>query len=160
MTAVTPLIEETLRGPSIAGTRITVYSVMEYLKGDWDRDFVKRVMVITDEQLDAVLEYIAQHKEEVERDYQRILRRSEELRAHYKKIQMERSPFPRVGEQPQMLFRPFQRLRRAVTRFPQPALSQQQIAVFDQIAECGRDVDFGHLNLHFDHDFGRFSALR
>jgi len=94
MTAVTPLIEETPRGPSIAGTRITVYSVMDYLKGDWDRDFVKRVMVITDEQLDAVLEYIAQHKEEVERDYQRILRRSEELRAHYKKIQMERSPFP------------------------------------------------------------------
>lgn len=94
MTAVIPLIEETPRGPSIAGTRITVYSVMDYLKGDWDRDFVKRVMVITDEQLDAVLEYIAQHKEEVERDYQRILRRSEELRAHYKKIQMERSPFP------------------------------------------------------------------
>jgi len=94
MTAFIPLIEETPRGPSIAGTRITVYSVMDYLKGDWDRDFIKRVMVITDEQLDAVLEYIAQHKEEVERDYQRILRRSEELRAHYKKIQTERSPFP------------------------------------------------------------------
>lgn len=94
MTAVMPLIEETPRGPSIAGTRITIYSVMDYLKGDWDRDFVKRVMVITDEQLDAVLEYIALHKEKVEKDYQRILRRSEELRAHYKKIQMERSPFP------------------------------------------------------------------
>ncbi|HKQ72915.1 MAG TPA: DUF433 domain-containing protein [Blastocatellia bacterium] len=93
-TAVIQLIEETPRGPSIAGTRITVYSVMDYLEGDLDRDFVKRVMVITDEQLDAVLEYIAQHKEEVERDYQRILRRSEELRARYKKIQLERSPFP------------------------------------------------------------------
>jgi len=67
---------------------------MDYLRGDWDRDFVKRVMAITDEQLDAVLEYIAQHKEEVERNYQRILRRSEELRARYKKLQMERSPFP------------------------------------------------------------------
>lgn len=94
MTAVTPLIEETPRGPSITGTRITVYSVMDYLQDDWDRDFIKRVMVITDEQLDAVLEYIAQHKEEVERDYQHILRRSEELRAHYKRIQQERSPFP------------------------------------------------------------------
>ena len=94
LTAVIPLIEETPRGPSIAGTRITIYSVMDYLRGDWDRDFVKRVMAITDEQLDAVLEYIAQHKEEVERNYQRILRRSEELRARYKKLQMERSPFP------------------------------------------------------------------
>lgn len=94
MTAVMPLIEATPRGPSIAGTRITIYSVMDYLQGDWDRDFVKRVMVITDEQLDAVLEYIAQHKEEVASDYERILRRSEELRAHYKKMQTERSPFP------------------------------------------------------------------
>lgn len=94
LTNVIPLIEETPRGPSIAGTRITIYSVMDYLKGDWDRDFIKRAMAITDEQLDAVLEYIAQHKEEVERNYQRILRRSDELRARYKKIQNERSPFP------------------------------------------------------------------
>ncbi len=49
ITAVIPLIEETPRGLSIAGTRITVYSVMDYLNGDWDRDFIKRVMAITEQ---------------------------------------------------------------------------------------------------------------
>jgi len=67
-TAVNSLIVETPRGPSIAGTRITIYAVKGYLKGDWSRHFIKQMLGITDEQLDAVLEYIAQHREEVERD--------------------------------------------------------------------------------------------
>ncbi len=87
------LIVETPRGPSIAGTRITIYSVMDYLKGNWSRNFIKRMMLITDEQLDAALAYIAAHKEEVEREYAAILRREEELRARYEKVFWERSRF-------------------------------------------------------------------
>ncbi|MCI0524256.1 MAG: DUF433 domain-containing protein [Acidobacteria bacterium] len=87
------LIIETPRGPSLAGTRITVYSVMDYLKGNWSRNFITQIMRITDEQLDAVLAYIAEHKEEVEREYAAILRREEELRAHYEKVYWERSRF-------------------------------------------------------------------
>ena len=64
----TPLIVETRRGPCIAGTRITVFSVMDYLKGERSRDFIKHVMGISDEQLDAVLAYIILHKEAVEQD--------------------------------------------------------------------------------------------
>src|SRR2546426_7880156 len=82
----TPLIVETRRGPCIAGTRITVFSVMDYLKGERSRDFIKHVMGISDEQLDAVLDYIALHKEAVEREYADIVRRSEERRAHYEKV--------------------------------------------------------------------------
>ena len=95
MTAVIPLIEETPRGPSIAGTRITIYSVMDYIKNNRSREYILEMLpMITAEQLDAVYEYIEQHREEVERDYARILRRSEELQERYKKIQLERSPFP------------------------------------------------------------------
>lgn len=93
-TATNSLIIETPRGPSIAGTRITVYAVMDYLKGDWSRHFTKQMLGITDEQLDAVLEYIAGHREEVERDYAEILRRAEELRARYEEQNLARSPFP------------------------------------------------------------------
>ncbi|MGH9850540.1 MAG: DUF433 domain-containing protein [Blastocatellia bacterium] len=94
MTAVIPLIEETPRGPSIAGTRITVYSVMDCLKLGLSRNYTKASFRISDEELDAIIEYIEQHKEQVERDYERILRRSEELQERYRKIQLERSPFP------------------------------------------------------------------
>ena len=37
-------------------------------------------MQITGEQLDAVIEYIEQHREEVERNYERILQREAEQR--------------------------------------------------------------------------------
>jgi len=95
MTAVMPLIEETPRGPSIAGTRITIYSVMDYIKNNRSKEYILEMMpMITAEQLDAVYEYIEQHREQVEKDYDRILRRSEELQERYKKIQLERSPFP------------------------------------------------------------------
>ena len=89
-----PLIVETRRGPCIAGTRITVFSVMDYLKGERSRDFIKHVMGLTDEQLDAVLAYITLHKEAVEREYTEIVHRSEKRRADYEKVFRERSPFP------------------------------------------------------------------
>jgi uncharacterized protein (DUF433 family) len=90
----TPLIVETRRGPCIAGTRITVFSVMDYLKDGWSRDAVKQAMGISDEQLDAVLAYITRHKQAVENEYTAIVRRSEARRARYEKLFHERSPFP------------------------------------------------------------------
>ncbi len=93
-TTKTALIVETPRGPSLVGTRITVYSVMDYIKGGWSRFFIRQIMNLTDEQLDAVYKYIEQHKEEVERDYARIVARSKELRAYYEEQNRHRSPFP------------------------------------------------------------------
>ena len=94
-TTTSPLIEELPRGPSIAGTRITVYSVMDYIKANRSKEYILEMMpMINEAQLDAVYEYIEQHKEEVERDYAEILRRSEELREHYDKIFWERTGFP------------------------------------------------------------------
>lgn len=113
-TTVNSLIVETPRGPSIAGTRITVYAVMDYLKGDWSRHFTKQMLGITDEQLDAVLEYIAQHREEVERDYAEILRRTEELRTRYEEQNLARSPFPpgtSIDEQRQLMLQKLEQMK-------------------------------------------------
>ncbi len=90
----TSLIVETPRGPSLVGTRITVYSVMDYIKGGRSRTYIRQIMNLTNEQLDAVYEYIEQHKEEVERDYARIVARSEELRAYYEEQNRHRWRFP------------------------------------------------------------------
>jgi uncharacterized protein (DUF433 family) len=115
-TTTNALIVETPRGPSIAGTRITVYSVLDYLKGNWSRNFIRQMLRITDEQLDAVIEYVAQHKEEVERDYAAILRRAEELRARYEAPNRARSPFPPelpLDEQRQLLLERLAQLKQA-----------------------------------------------
>jgi uncharacterized protein (DUF433 family) len=94
ITTTDSLIVETPRGPSIAGTRITVYSVMDYLKANRSWEHILQFLHVTPEQLDAAIEYIEQHWEEVERDYQSILRRSQELRGHYEKVFREHSPYP------------------------------------------------------------------
>ncbi|MGH9840751.1 MAG: hypothetical protein ACREEM_18390 [Blastocatellia bacterium] len=94
MTAVMPLIEETPRGPSIMGTRITIYSVMDCLKLGLSRNYTKASFRISDEELDAVIEYIEQHKEQTEGNYARILQREAEARARSEQIRRERSPFP------------------------------------------------------------------
>jgi uncharacterized protein (DUF433 family) len=94
ITTTNSLIVETPRGPSIAGTRITVYSVMDYLKANRSKEYILQFLRVTPEQLDAAIEYIEQHREEVEQDYRRILRRSQELREHYENVFRERSPYP------------------------------------------------------------------
>ncbi len=94
-TTRTDLIVETPRGPSLVGTRITVYSVMDYIKGGRSRAYIRQIMNLTNEQLDAVYEYIKQHRKEVERDYARIVARSEELRAYYEEQNRHRWRFPR-----------------------------------------------------------------
>jgi uncharacterized protein (DUF433 family) len=88
------LIVETSRGPSIAGRGITVFAIMDYLKAGLDRELIKQSFLISDEQLDAALQYIADHREEVEREYEEIVRYSEELRARYEPISRACSPFP------------------------------------------------------------------
>jgi uncharacterized protein (DUF433 family) len=61
------------RGPEIAGTRITVYDVMDYRKHGWHRDRIAGQFLLSSEQIQAALDYIDAHKEEVQRDYDAML---------------------------------------------------------------------------------------
>ncbi len=92
-TTTNALIVETSRGPSIAGTRITVYSVMDYIKGNRSKEYIAQMMLITPEQVEAVYEYVEQHRAEVEEAYERILRREATARAESEKIMRERAPY-------------------------------------------------------------------
>ncbi len=87
------LIVETPRGPSLAGTRITVYSVMDYIKAGRSKRYIEQIMLLTPEQVDAVFEYVEQHREAVEAEYEKILRREAEARAESERIMRERAPY-------------------------------------------------------------------
>lgn len=94
-TTTESLIAITPRGPSIAGTRITVYSMMDYIKANWSKEeILEHTPRVTPAQLDAVYEYIEEHREEVEAEYARILQREAEARVEAERIFRERSPFP------------------------------------------------------------------
>ena len=90
----TPLIVKTSRGPCIAGTRITLYAIMDYLKSGLSHDVVKQDFLLSDEQLHAALQYLAAHREELEYQYAEIIQRSEERRAHYEQLYRARTKFP------------------------------------------------------------------
>ena len=63
------------RGPEIAGTRITVYDVMDYVQEGWRYDQIAGLFRLPPEDIQAAIQYIEDHKEEVMTAYQQILAR-------------------------------------------------------------------------------------
>lgn len=92
-TTTEALVVETPRGPSLAGTRITVYSVMDLIKAGRSKRYIEQMMLLAPEQVEAVFEYVEEHREAVEAEYERILRSEAEARAESEKIMRERAPY-------------------------------------------------------------------
>jgi uncharacterized protein (DUF433 family) len=63
------------RGPEIEGTRITVYDVMDYLEAGWRYDQIAGLFRLLPDDVQAAIDYIETHKEEVVTAYQKILAR-------------------------------------------------------------------------------------
>ncbi len=60
------------RGPEIEGTRITVYDVMDYAQHGWHRDRIAALFRLSSRDIQAALDYIDAHRDEVTAAYQRI----------------------------------------------------------------------------------------
>lgn len=76
-------IIRTERGLTIAGTRITLYDVMDYVTEQYPPKFIRAMLNLTDEQVDVALAYVDTHRAEVEAEYQLVLKETEELRQYY-----------------------------------------------------------------------------
>lgn len=63
------------RGPEIAGTRITVYDIMDYYTKNWRHTAIASWLRISSHQVLAAIKYIEEHREEVEAEYQKMLAR-------------------------------------------------------------------------------------
>lgn len=84
-----PIIR-TERGLTIAGTRITLYDVIDYLKADYPHKYIRDVFNLTDEQMNGVLAYIEAHRVEVEAEYQDVLQMAEEIRQYWEERNRDR----------------------------------------------------------------------
>ncbi|NJK73133.1 MAG: DUF433 domain-containing protein [Richelia sp. CSU_2_1] len=76
-------IIRTERGLTIAGTRITLYDVMDYVTAQYPPKFIRSLFNLTDEQINAALTYIEINRAQVEAEYQIVLKEAEELRQYY-----------------------------------------------------------------------------
>jgi len=70
-----PQIIKKGRGPEIAGTRITVFDVIQYLQTGWHRDEIAVILDLSSQQVEAATRYIEEHREEVMATYERIMER-------------------------------------------------------------------------------------
>lgn len=83
-------IIRTERGLTIAGTRITLYDVMDYVVAQYPTKFISDLLDLSEQQINAALAYIETHRTEVEAEYQKVLKETEELRLYYEEQNRER----------------------------------------------------------------------
>jgi len=83
-------VVRTSRGLSVAGTRITLYALLDYLHADWPPKLVQNWFNLTDQQMADVLTYLAEHRDAVEREYQQVLQQAEANRQYWEARNRER----------------------------------------------------------------------
>jgi len=83
------VIVKTGRGLTIAGTRITLYSIMDYIKADWPPKLIKDLFDLTAEQISGVLTYIRANRAQVESEYQIVLQKAKENRRYWTEYNRE-----------------------------------------------------------------------
>lgn len=71
------IIHDRGRGPEIKGTRITVYSILDYLLAAWHPDRIAAWFRLSSDQVRAAIDYINDHKTKVMVHYAKILERCE-----------------------------------------------------------------------------------
>jgi|LakMenEpi03Aug12_release.lakeMendotaPanAssembly.Ray.scaffolds.fasta_scaffold618967_2 uncharacterized protein (DUF433 family) len=91
-------IIRTERGLTIAGTRITLYDVMDYVTAQYPPKFIRGLFELTDNQINAALSYIEANRPEVEAEYELVLKEAEELRQYYE--EKNRELIARIAAQP------------------------------------------------------------
>jgi uncharacterized protein (DUF433 family) len=76
-------IIRTERGLTIAGTRMSLYEIIDLLKANYPPKLIRDAFNLTNEQIDAALAYIATHQSQVEAEYQEVLHTREEIRQYW-----------------------------------------------------------------------------
>jgi uncharacterized protein (DUF433 family) len=82
-------IIRTGRGLTIAGTRITLYDVMDYFTDGYPAKLIREKLCLTHAQVNAALSYIEAHQAEVEAEYQQVLQIAEDNRQYWEERNRE-----------------------------------------------------------------------
>ncbi|MDJ0532355.1 MAG: DUF433 domain-containing protein [Xenococcaceae cyanobacterium MO_207.B15] len=91
-------IIRTERGLTIAGTRISLYDVIDLLKVQYPPKLIRDKFNLTDLQINAALSYIETNKTQVEAEYQEVLQNRKEIRQYWEERNRDR--FARIAAMP------------------------------------------------------------
>ena len=93
-----PTIVRTERGLSIAGTRTTIYHVLDYLNAGFPRWLIQERLNLTEAEMGDVMAYLEAHRTEVDAEYREILQQAEENRTYWEARNRER--FAQIAAKP------------------------------------------------------------
>ncbi|NEQ89009.1 MAG: DUF433 domain-containing protein [Moorea sp. SIO2I5] len=93
-----PAIIRTERGLTIAGTRITLYDVMDYLKAQYPQQLISEKLGLNNHQIRSALAYIETHHVEFEAEYQECLQTAKEIWQYWEERNRER--FAKIAAMP------------------------------------------------------------
>jgi uncharacterized protein (DUF433 family) len=86
-----PTVVRTERGLTIKGTRITLYQIVDYLRANYSREMILGLhQSLSEGELDDVLDYIEAHREEVEAEYQEVVKEAAEIRRYWEERNRDR----------------------------------------------------------------------
>lgn len=83
------IIRRSDMGLAVAGTRISLYCIMDYLRDDWPHEEILKWLPLTPAQLQAAIDYIDAHREEVWAEFEEVLREGEERREYHEALLRE-----------------------------------------------------------------------
>jgi hypothetical protein len=86
----TSVVVRTGRGLSVAGTRVTLYQVMDFLKAGYLAALIRNRLNLSDEQMQGVIAYLEMHRTEVEAEYEQVLREAEANQNYWTERNRER----------------------------------------------------------------------
>ncbi len=91
-------VVRTSRGLSVAGTRITLYDVMDYVTQNWSPELIQYWFNLTDNQIADIMDYIKKNRSELEAEYQSVVQQAEDIRKYWEERNQER--FARIAAMP------------------------------------------------------------
>lgn len=80
------------RGPELEGTRITVFSIMDYVTAGDPPEVMARDLELSMDQVRVALDYIAAHRAEVEEVYRTVLERVHRPNPSWVEARLANSP--------------------------------------------------------------------
>ena len=86
------------RGLCVAGKRITLYLIMDYLKGGWPPHLLRHQLLLSEEEITNAMKYIEDHRAEFEADYQEVVERAAEREKYWRGRQEQRTVEPKRKE--------------------------------------------------------------
>jgi|SRR5688572_5008552 len=99
-----PTVVRTSRGLTVGGTRLTIYSLIDHFKAGRSDELVQEWYRLTPQQVADIHRYIAEHEDEVEAEYQEVLRNAERNQRYWEERNRARlEAIERLPKTPQQL---------------------------------------------------------